>query len=60
MGLCGLVPYKAAMKVAKWFGGYGEGGHGYVAVVVMLVVVYSINFCNALSLRKTVSVAPRP
>ncbi len=59
-GLAGLVGNQAAMKVAKWFGGYGEGGHGYVAVVVMLVVVYSINFCNALSLRKAVSVAPRP
>ena len=59
-GFAGLVGNQAAMKVAKWFGGYGEGGHGYVAVVVMLVVVYSINFCNALSLRKTVSVAPRP
>ena len=41
------------MAVSKAFGGYGEGGHGYVAVVTLLVVVYSFNFMNVLLLRKS-------
>ena len=55
-GFAGLVGNQAAMKVANWFGGYGEGGHGYVAVVAMLVVVYSFNFVNVLRLRKIAGV----
>ena len=52
-GVAGLVGNRAAMKVSKAFGGYGEGGHGYVAVVTMLVVVYALNYLNALALRKS-------
>ncbi len=51
-GFAGLVGNQAALWVARAFGGYGEGGHGYVAVVTMLVAVYSLNFLNVLSLRK--------
>ena len=50
-GFAGLAGNQAAMAVAKAFGGYGEGGHGYAAVVAMLVVVYSLNFVNAWTLR---------
>ena len=53
-GVAGLFGNQAAMSVSKAFGGYGEGGHGYVAVVVMLVIVYSFNFVIAMSLRATV------
>ena len=49
-GFAGLAGNQAAMWVAKQFGGYEEGGHGYVAVVAMLVVAYSLNFVNALTL----------
>ena len=51
-GFAGLAGNQAAMAVSKAFGGYADGGHGYVAVVAMLVVVYSLNFLNALSLRQ--------
>ena len=50
-GFAGLAGNQMAMAVAKAFGGYGEGGHGYAAVVAMLVVVYSLNFVNAWTLR---------
>ena len=50
-GFAGLVGNQVAMAVAKAFGGYGDGGHGYAAVVAMLVVVYSLNFVNAWTLR---------
>ena len=53
-GFAGLAGNQAAMFVSKAFGGYGEGGHGYVAVVAMLVVAYSLNFVNALTLRASV------
>ena len=53
-GFAGLAGNQAAMFVSKTFGGYGEGGHGYVAVIAMLVIVYSLNFVNALTLRATV------
>ena len=52
-GFAGLAGNQAAMAVSKAFGGYGEGGHGYVAVVTLLVVVYSFNFLNVLLLRKS-------
>ncbi len=51
-GFAGLAGNQVAMAVSKAFGGYDNGGHGYVAVVAMLVIVYSLNFLNALSLRK--------
>jgi len=54
-GFAGLAGNQAAMAVSKAFGGYGEGGHGYVAVVTLLVVVYSLNFANVLLLRKQAS-----
>ena len=50
-GVAGLVGNQAAMSVASLFGGYGEGGHGYVSVVGMLVFAYTLNFLNALTLR---------
>ncbi len=52
-GFAGLAGNQAAMAVSKAFGGYGEGGHGYVAVVAMLVIVYLANLVNAYSLRKS-------
>ena len=52
-GFAGLAGNQVAMAVSKAFGGYGEGGHGYVAVVTLLVVVYSFNFMNVLLLRKS-------
>ena len=54
-GFAGLAGNQAAMAVSKAFGGYGEGGHGYVAVITLLVVVYSLNFLNAATLRKVAS-----
>ena len=53
-GFAGLFGNRAAMKVSALFGGYGEGGHGYVAVIAMLVIVYSLNFVNAMTLRASV------
>jgi len=58
-GVAGLVGNQAAMFVSNAFGGYKDGGHGYVAVVGMLVLAYTLNFFNALSLRLTV-VRQRP
>ena len=54
-GFAGLAGNQAAMAVSKAFGGYEEGGHGYVAVVTLLVIAYSLNFLNALSLRRAAS-----
>ena len=54
-GFAGLAGNQAAMAVSKAFGGYDEGGHGYVAVVTLLVIVYSFNFMNVLLLRKSAS-----
>ena len=54
-GFAGLAGNQVAMAVSKAFGGYGEGGHGYVAVVTLLVIVYSFNFMNVLLLRKSTS-----
>jgi len=56
-GFAGLAGNQVAMAVSKAFGGYEEGGHGYVAVVTLLVVVYSFNFMNVLLLRKSASVS---
>jgi len=52
-GFAGLAGNQVAMAVSKAFGGYEEGGHGYVAVVTLLVIVYSFNFLNVLLLRKS-------
>ena len=54
-GCAGIIGNQAALVVSNAFGGYGEGGHGYVAVVTLLVAVYSLNFANVLWLRKTAS-----
>lgn len=51
-GFAGLAGNQVAMAVSKAFGGYEDGGHGYVAVIGLLVIVYSLNFLNALSLRR--------
>ena len=51
-GFAGLAGNQAAMAVSKAFGGYEERGHGYVAVVTLLVIVYSLNFVNVLLLKK--------
>jgi len=51
-GFAGLVGNQVALLVSRTFGGYDEGGHGYVAVVTMLVVVYALNFANAMALKK--------
>ena len=51
-GVAGLVGNQAAMAVADRFGGYGEGGRGYVAVVTLLVAAYVVNFANVLFLRR--------
>ena len=56
-GFAGLAGNQAAMAVSKAFGGYEEGGHGYVAVVTLLVIVYSLNFVNVLLLKKSAASA---
>ena len=56
-GFAGIIGNQAALKVSNAFGGYGEGGHGYVAVVTMLVAVYSLNLLNVLALRRIASKA---
>ena len=56
-GFAGLAGNQAAMAVSKAFGGYGEGGHGYVAVVALRVIVYSLNFVNVLLLKKSAASA---
>ena len=53
-GFAGLAGNQVAMFVSKQFGGYGEGGHGYVAVVTLLVIVYSLNLLNAWTLKASV------
>ncbi len=50
-GFAGLFGNQAAMWVSNFCGGYGEGGHGYVAVVTMLVFFYLFNFVNAFTMR---------
>lgn len=50
-GIAGLVGNQAAMFVSKAFGGYGEGGHGYVAVITLLIIFYSANFLNIMLLK---------
>ena len=57
-GIAGLVGNQAAIAVAKAFGGYGQGGHGYAAVCAMLVLAYALNFFNVLALRRS-SAKPR-
>ena len=52
-GVAGLIGNQVAIVVADAFGGYGEGGHGYVAVVTLLVIVYSLNLVNVLLLKKS-------
>jgi len=52
-GFAGLAGNQMAMFVSKQFGGYGEGGHGYVAVITLLVVVYAVNLLNAWTLKRT-------
>ena len=54
-GFAGLCGNQAAMSVSKAFGGYGEGGKGYVAVVTMLVIAYLVNLLNAWSIRRSLS-----
>lgn len=51
-GCAGIIGNQVAIKVSDAFGGFGEGGHGYVAVVTMLVIVYCANYLNVLSLRR--------
>ena len=51
-GFAGIVGNQVAIAVSKAFGGYEEGGHGYVAVVTMLVAAYLVNFGNVLLLRR--------
>ena len=54
-GCAGIIGNQVAIIVSNAFGGYGEGGHGYVAVVTMLVIVYSLNLVNVLLLKKSVA-----
>ncbi|MBO7721204.1 MAG: MFS transporter [Kiritimatiellae bacterium] len=54
-GFAGLAGNQAAMAVSKAFGGYGEGGHGYAAVVGLLVIAYSANFVNVVTLRRSMA-----
>jgi len=58
-GFAGIIGNQAATRVAKAFGGYGDGGHGYVAVVTMLVFVYVLNLFNVMSLRKVAAASQR-
>ena len=51
-GFAGLAGNQAAMAVSRAFGGYENGGHGYVAVVALLVIAYVVNFLNVLTLRR--------
>ena len=51
-GCAGIIGNQVAIKVSDAFGGYSEGGHGYIAVVTMLVIVYSLNILNVLFLRR--------
>ena len=51
-GVAGLIGNQVALVVSDAFGGYADGGHGYVAVVTLLVLVYSANILNVLALRR--------
>lgn len=51
-GVAGIAGNQAAITVAKTFGGYGSNGRGYFAVIVMLVLAYTINFINVYLLRR--------
>ena len=52
-GCAGIIGNQVAIIVSNAFGGYEGGGHGYVAVVTLLVVVYSLNLVNVLLLKKS-------
>ena len=52
-GCAGIIGNQVAIVVSNAFGGYEGGGHGYVAVVTLLVVVYSLNLVNVLLLKKS-------
>ena len=52
-GCAGIIGNQVAIVVSNAFGGYGEGGHGYPAVVGMLVVVYLCNLFNAWTLARS-------
>ena len=54
-GFAGLAGNQAAMAVSRAFGGYGEGAHGYTAVVAMLVIVYLVNLFNVWTLSRSQS-----
>ena len=52
-GCAGIIGNQVAIVVSNAFGGYEGGGHGYVAVVTLLVIVYSLNLVNVLLLKKS-------
>jgi len=52
-GCAGIIGNQVAIVVSNAFGGYGEGGHGYPAVVGMLVIVYLCNLANAWTLARS-------
>ena len=52
-GCAGIIGNQVAIIVSNAFGGYEGGGHGYVAVVTLLVIVYSLNLVNVLLLKKS-------
>ena len=52
-GFAGIIGNQVALAVSKAFGGYGEGGHGYPAVVTMLVIAYLVNLFNAWTLSRS-------
>ena len=52
-GCAGIIGNQVAIIVSNAFGGYGEGGHGYPAVVGMLVIVYLCNLANAWTLARS-------
>ena len=56
-GCAGIIGNQVAILVSDAFGGYGKGGHGYVAVVTLLVVVYLANLANVLMLKKSSATA---
>ena len=58
-GFAGIIGNQAAILVSDAFGGYGEGGHGYVAVVTLLVVAYALNIANVVGLRRMAQAGAR-
>ena len=56
-GCAGIIGNQVAIIVSNAFGGYEGGGHGYVAVVTLLVIVYSLNLVNVLLLKKSAASA---